>query len=381
MNCFQEYGDFSYFDNTLNVTPLYQPDETFDPVNGSDDTHLHDEFFSSEAYEIISQATFIAIICGIVLNGLFVIIFIQSLRLTPRSEPYARVWLTFALLVTHTFQLITQFLNMYIFPGFLHIENQLLGMLIYQIPDCLDLVAVLTGVLLTYNIFQAIYMFHAATGTGRRSTVIWVLSTAGAWVVGFVVNLSITLPIHSSATGAKIPDLMNILLSLVMFVFPYMLSLLFTCLTLRSYFKATTTTHVTKSSIEPDSFQNNDNTPRTDERGPVNHGRESMDADSKKSMTCWVIFNAVVVFLGFLIRLPLHLSNQDAFRQTVFNDRIMSYIFWNVSFLGSVLFIAVFPLLCLIIMEVRKVGKARICKLCFKLLCNGCCPENGDDED
>ena len=289
------------------------------------------------------------------------------------------------MLVTHTFQLITQFLNMYIFPGFLHIENQLLGMFIYQIPDCLDLVAVLTGVLLTYNIFQAINMFHAATGTGRRSTIIWILSTAGAWVVGFVVILSITLPIHSSTTGAEIPEIMNILLSLVRFVFPYILSLLFTCLTLRRYCKATTTTttttHVTKSSIEPDSFQNNDNTPRTDEPSPVNHGRESMNADSKKSMTCWVIFNAVVVFLGFLIRLPLNLSMQDAFRQTVFSDRIMSYIFWNASYLGSVLFIAVFPLLCLIIMEVRKVGKARICKLCFKLLCSGCCPENGDDED
>ena len=354
-------------------------------MNDSDDTHIHYEFFSSEAYEIISQATFIVIICGIVLNGLFVIICIHSLRLTPRSEPYARVWLTFAILVTHTFQLITQFLNMYIFPGFLHIENQLLGMFIYQIPDCLDLVAVLTGVLLTYNIFQASNMFHAATGTGRRSTVFWVLSTVGAWVVGFVVNLSITLPIHSSAKGAKIPDLMNILLSLVMFVFPYMFSLLFTCLTLRRYFKATTTTttttHVTKSSIEPECFQNNDNTPRTDEPSPVNNRRESMDADSKKSVTCWVIFNAVVVFLGFLIRLPLHLSMQDAFRQTVFSDRIMSYIFWNASYLASVLFIAVFPLLCLIIMEVRKVGKARTCKLCFKLLCSGCCPENGDDED
>ena len=363
----------------INVTPLYQPDGTFEPLGDSEV-----ESISSETYAImrIRQATYIVILCGIVLNGIFTLIGILSLQSTPRLGPYARLWLTFAMMLTHTLQLITQFLNMFIFPQFLRIKDQLLGMLIDQIPDCLNLVAILTGVLLTYNIFRAVNMFHATTGTGRRSAIKWILSTAGPWVVGFAVILSITLPmVNSHHTGGGLPHFISIILLLVEFIFPYLFSLLFTCLSLRRYFKAASTTHAAKCSTEPDSFQNNDNTPGTDEPSAVNHRRESKDADSKKSMTCWVIFNAVVVFLGFLIRLPLHLFRQDAFIQTIFTDYMISYVFYNASYFGSFVFIAVFPLLCFIIVEVREVRKGRVCKLCFKLLCSGCCPENGDAED
>ena len=376
---FQTYGDFSYFDYAINVTPLYQPDGTFEPLGDSEV-----ESISSETYATmrIRQATYIAILCGIVLNGTFALICIRSLLSTPRSGPYTRLWLTFAMMVTHTLQLITQFLNMYIFPQSLRIEDQLLGMLIDQIPDCLNLVAVLTGVLLTYNIFRAVNIFHATTGTGRRSAIKWVSSTAGAWIVGFAVILSITLPmVNSHHGGGGMPHFTSIILLLVEFIFPYLFSLLLTCLSLRRYFKVPSTTHAAECSNEPDNFQNNDNTPGTDGPSAVNDGRESKDANSKKSMTCWVIFNAVVVFLGFLIRLPLHLFRQDAFRQTMFTDYMISYVFYNASYFGSFVFIAVFPLLCLIIMEVRKVRKGCVCKLCFKLLCSECCPENGDEED
>ena len=340
---------------------------------------------SSETYAImrIRQAIYIATLCGIVLNGTFALICIRSLLSTPRSGPYIRLWLTFAMMVTHTLQLITQFLNMFIFPQFLRIEDQLLGMLIDQIPDCLNLVAVLTGVLLTYNIFRAVNMFHATTGTERRSAIKWVLSTASAWIVGFAVILSITLPmVNSHHTGGGMPHFISIILLLVEFIFPYLFSILLTCLSLRCYVKVpSSTTHAAKCSTEPDSFQNNDNTPGMDEPSTVNNGRESKDAYSKKYMTCWVIFNALVVFLGFLVRLPLHLSRQDAFRQTMFSDYMISYVFYNASHFGSFVFIAVFPLLSLIIVEVREVRKGRVCKLCFKLLCSGCCPENGDEED
>ena len=376
---FQAYGDFSYFDYMINVTPLYQPDGTFEPL---DDSEV--ESISSETYAImqIRQATYIAILCGIVLNGSFALTCILSLLSTPRSGPYIRLWLTFAMMMTHTLQLIIQFLNIFIFPRFLRIEKQLLGMLIDQIPDCLNLVAVLTGALLTYNIFRAVKMFHATNGTGRRSAIKWLLSTAGAWIVGFAVILSITLPtVNSHHTGGGMLQFISLIKLLVEFIFPYFFSLLFTCLSLRCYFKAPSTTHAAKCSTEPDSFQNNDNTPGMDEPSAVNDGRESKDAYSKKSMTCWVIFNAVVVFLGFLIRLPLHMCRQDAFRQAMFSDYMISYVFYNASYFGSFVFIAVFPLLCLIIMEVREVRKGRVCKLCFKLLCRGCYPENGDEED
>ena len=342
------------------------------------DTYDSSTAFPFHAYTAIQQAVVISEFCGIFSNGTFALVLCAGICSCTVRAVCSRLCLLFAILTTHIILLIFISLYKYLYWGYLATANKTLCLFIANIPYCLEVAAILTCTLLACKVFMDVYV--PRTSIGRKNVLFWILTTACAWVLGFGIILIVVVSAGINddlCMALNVPPYVLFILSMVTVVIPYLCSIVVTGVTLRIQSKRNTTTrNVVEPPGEQDRFQTKMDEPGTEDITVVN-------SDRKKSLTPWIVFNGVVVFFGFLIRVIFHLSNQESLIRHAFSDLAANIIFRQASYLGYIVFLATFPFMCLIITEVRDVFKKRCCKIVIRILCCCCrcfCADNVDDD-
>lgn len=97
-------------------------------------------------------------------------------------------------------------------------------------------------------------------------------------------------------------------------------------------------------------------------------GNLELENLNRRSLRMWIVFNALIVFFGFLSRFLLRLPIADIFS----NMTTGYYTYMCVAALLYRVNMACVPLLCIIVCEVRHAFNPRVCKLGLKILCWGC---------
>lgn len=352
------YSSFDYFDYNYNDTSHYY---------NNNYTYAFEEPDDTPAYQIPVNHIYTS---GIVLNGIFTLILVCILAISPEQRSLPRLWLVLGIIIANLLQLIFARISDYISRWSVALSSNIMCGLLLNLPQCFEYVSILTSVLLSFNIYMWVCVPTAERG--QRKLFLWIIAEVVCWILGFAVVLGIRV---SSAEVTEIQvGLINtltarfchsyirsaslaLIYSCVTLLLPYVIALPVTC---RSLTLNCRNTHHDATELAPEDggCQLSSELSKSDQANPKGYGSRVENPSqsnelNKQSMLPWVIFNVLNIFLGFVCRLPMHLYIQKFIFETFMLMHSKVIMIWLIVSITNGAYVSFMPLLCLMLKEVK----------------------------
>ena len=274
---------------------------------------------------------------GTVSNAVITLLVALAMLMSSRNRRLPRMWLLLGLVVAHlAFSILSVYVSWDLSYWAAFEWTDISCTLMLTVDDCLDFVTVLCSALLACHVFM--WTFIPSSENGRKTLIFWNVALIVSWFISFVVILAIKAPYIEVVTlGFRRPSnycttmldinsailiIESCLKFLLPFVFALPISFISVCYTVWMKYKSKDENSVELESL-PGSSQTNPEyfgiAPIQQEETSATMHSNSLASHLTPTHLQWVIFNIVLIFLGFSLRLPERLTEQKVFRDAIFD--------------------------------------------------------------
>ena len=283
----------------------------------------------------LQTATRIVNLCGTVSNTVITLIVALAMLMSSRNRSLPRMWLLLGLVVAY---LAVSSFSLYASWDYTYWVSfdwtDISCTLMLTVDDCLDFVTVLCSVLLACHVFM--WTFIPSSENGRKTLIFWNMAVIVSWFISFVGMLALKAPYTEVVTlgfrsitycktmlDIRTEIIESCLKFLLPFVFALPISFISACYTVLMKFKSKDENAVELESL-PGTSQTNPEyfgiAPiQQEETSATMHSNRTLSSQPTPAHLQWVVFNMVLIFFGFSLRLPERLTEQHVFRDAIFD--------------------------------------------------------------